>query len=219
MINNHNQSNQSNQTNMPINNKFRVSFSKNLSDKMNEFSNTHQTKSSKEFRQEWQKWINLQEIQSYISETVHQNHNHHTNTLYDKIYESMRYHRRKTPKTTQQNTPPTTPTTPTRKKSTTFSQGFINVIIQHVEQHHTEKPENAYTHFRENNTEYILQEKQYLLSKYDKTLLYDLDHEHQNIHYNKFKRNYKNIFQNHKNKVPHTTTTTTTTHEQQTKSL
>ena len=178
------------------------------------FSKTHQNKSSKEFKQEWKIWINIPEIKTHISETANQNPSHTINTLYDKIYESMRYHRRKTIKT---KTPPSTETTATykniesneaedtkhtkkqqRKKTTSFSQTFIQIIIKHIKQNYEKKPENAYSDFKENHIQDIKQEKQYLISKYDESILYDIDEEHINIHYNKFKRNYKNSFQQYK---------------------
>jgi len=186
--------------------RYRISFTKGLSDKMTIFANAHQQTSSKQFRQEWQTWINTEEIQQHVSETIEKNPTYNINTLYDKIYESMRYHRRKTAiaNTPPPQPPPTTDfdtsNTPPRKKTTTFSQTFIKIITSHIQQNYQEKPEKAYTKFIETHLQDILQEKQYLLYKYNKTL-YDLDHEHTNIHYNKFKRNYKNAFQQYKKQI------------------
>ena len=194
-------------TNTPI--IYRVSFTKNLSVQMTMFAKIHQQKSAKEFRQEWQTWINTKEIQELVSETIHQNSSdYNINTLYDKIYESMRYHRRKTVSEPPINDVSALPPPqenqlqpPSRKKTTTFSQTFIKIITNHIQQNYHEKPENAYKQFAQIHNQEILQEKQYLLSKYDESILYDLDHEHTNIHYNKFKRNYKNSFQQYKKQI------------------
>jgi hypothetical protein len=192
---------------------YRISFTKGLSNKMTIFANAHQQTSSKQFRQEWQTWINTEEIQQHVSETIEKNPTYNINTLYDKIYESMRYHRRKTAIANTQTPPPPPPHTdfdtstnntpqppPPPRKKTTFSQTFIKIITSHIQQNYQEKPEKAYAKFIETHLQDILQEKQYLLYKYNK-ILYDLDHEHTSIHYNKFKRNYKNAFQQYKKQI------------------
>jgi hypothetical protein len=232
---------------------YRIAYPKPFSTEMAAFSKIHKDKSSKPFRQEWKIWVDQSTIQEFIDETLNKNPSITKITLYDKIYESMRYHHRKklakhppqtTPSPTTDITHPTdTPTTTTpptitttttttivttiqhsdspdeptttttktfttittvpatktiRKKNTAFSNNFIKLIQQHVQQNYHEKAQRAYEQFVQTHTQEIEQEKTYLKSKYDEIHLYDLDHEHKNVHLNIFKRNYKTNFQKYK---------------------
>jgi hypothetical protein len=235
-----------NTTNIPVKS-YRVAYPKPFSIEMAAFSKIHKDKSSKPFRQEWKQWVDQPTIQELIDETLAKNPSITKITLYDKIYESMRYHHRKklatqstTPSTTtntdtepdhiptitttttttttivttikrsdSQDEPITTTktftttttvpaTTTIRKKNTAFSNNFIKLIQQHVQQNYHEKAQRAYEQFVQTHTQEIEQEKTYLKSKYDEIHLYDLDHEHKNVHLNIFKRNYKTNFQKYK---------------------
>jgi hypothetical protein len=174
----------------PVQQSYRMIFTKTLSSEMALFSQTYKETRSKEFRHYWNQWIRQDDIRILIQETHAQNPAMNENTLYDKIYESMRYHHR------GKKRPPRPPTTrTTRKKSTTFSTTFLHIIAQHIQQHRHLKPEHAYNQFVKDHTPEIEQEKIQLQTKYDEIILYDIDQAHSDIHYNKFKRNYKNKFQ------------------------
>jgi len=227
---------------------YRIAYPKPFSTEMAAFSKIYKDKSSKPFRQEWKIWVDQPTIQEFIQESLAKNPSITKITLYDKIYESMRYHHRKklakhppqtishptdTPTTTTTTPPtitttttttivttiqhsdspdePTTTTTKTftttttvpatktiRKKNTAFSNNFIKLIQEHVQQNYHEKAQRAYEQFVQTHTQEIEQEKTYLKTKYDEIHLYDLDHEHKNVHLNIFKRNYKTNFQKYK---------------------
>lgn len=174
---------------------YRIFFTKTLSNEMSEFAKEYNDKPSKEFRQEWNQWTNRPNIQALIDETIAKNPMTAKNTLYDKIYESMRYHHRKKISKSTPSVHDSLPAKPLRKKTTVFSQNFIRLIHEHVQQCYFEKPERAYDLFVQSHLSEIIQEKTYLRSKYEEIYLYDLDHEQPDVHFNKFKCNYKNKFQ------------------------
>ena len=74
---------------------YRVAYPKPFSIEMAAFSKIHKDKSSKPFRQEWKQWVDQPTIQELIDETLAKNPSITKITLYDKIYESTRYHHRK----------------------------------------------------------------------------------------------------------------------------
>lgn len=237
---------------------YRITYPKTLSTEMAAFSKVHKDKSAKPFRQEWKLWVDQPTIQELIQESLAKNPSITKITLYDKIYESMRYHHRKklaqpqpqpinhdseitelepihaipaiptiptittTTTTTitttiQHSDSPEEPTITTktftttstipaetktkRKKNTTFSKNFIQLIQKHIQQNYHEKPQRAYELFVQTHTQEIEQEKTYLKSKHNEIYLYDLDHEHKNVHFNIFKRNYKTNFQKYKSSL------------------
>jgi hypothetical protein len=80
--------------NIPVKS-YRIAYPKPFSIEMAAFSKIHKDKSSKPFRQEWKQWVDQPTIQELIDQTLKKNPSITKITLYDKIYESMRYHHRK----------------------------------------------------------------------------------------------------------------------------
>ena len=181
---------------------YRIFFTKELTNEMHKFANNHTKTKSKIFRQEWNQWILQSNIHELIDQTFAINQKKDStinkNTLYDKIYESIRYHHRKKILSSTTTTTSTNIQKPDRKIYIMFSPHFVNIINNHVQQNYQKKPEHAYELFLQSHSEEIIQEKAYLHTKYDKLHLYDLDHTHTDFHLNKFKRNYKNKIQQFK---------------------
>jgi hypothetical protein len=176
---------------------FRFTFSNEFKEVLARFAKVHQYDERKQFKEEWQKWTEDDEIRSMINDEIKTlSHNGFEGDALDKMFKSARYYFRKKsdePKEKKE-----------RKKYTGFSRGILKIMDDHITtkmNNNTKKiqnindeeiilcdisPEDCYTDFCEKNKDMILRE---IMSLKEKTEILDTKEVS-----NKFKKTYKNRY-------------------------
>jgi hypothetical protein len=176
---------------------FRFTFSNDFKEVLSRFAKVHQYDERKQFKEEWQKWIEDDEIRSMINDEMKTlSHNGFEGDALDKMFKSARYYFRKKSEEHKEKKE--------RKKYTGFSRDILKIMDDHIttKMNNNTKtiqnindeeiilcdisPEDCYTDFCEKNKDMILKE---IMSLKEKTEVLDTKEVS-----NKFKKTYKNRY-------------------------
>jgi hypothetical protein len=172
---------------------FRFTFSKDFVEVLSRFAKVHQYDERKQFKEEWKKWTEDEDIRCFIQDEIKLlHHNGFVGDAMDKMFKSARYYFRK--KSDQQKEKKE------RRNYTGFSKSLLTAMDEHIllimKQHSktiqnendemitmsTITPEDAYQLFCKEHVELIKEEIVVLKDKIDQVKVLS----------EKFKKTYKN---------------------------
>lgn len=163
---------------MALKDLFRHTFTNECTDLISQFAKTHQYDERKQFKEEWNKWIQTDEIEEMINEEIAMmKENGFDGDILDKMFKSARYYYRKKPTEKKEKKE--------RKEYVNFSKELLENMDEHINMILDKKisPAKSYEDYVYNNQSNILAEIKKLKE------IIDNDEFH-----NKFKKTYKNRF-------------------------
>ena len=112
--------------------KYRYDFSKGVTEKLFAFTKEHRDETTKNFRANWNEWINGEEINRILTTECELLLNQgFKNDVWDKMYKSARYYYKKRPADKGNQIKPTKP----KKHTNRFSLNFLQMIDNNISKH------------------------------------------------------------------------------------
>lgn len=170
--------------------KFRIVFSKELTNKLENFVEQYRNEDKKLFKQKWNIWVskNTDCIENEKKNLEKDGFEGTTKDIIDKLYFSVRYyHLKKPPIKDTASASEEEEDQEKKEKKYRFSRKILEAIIDHIENLTTETPIEGFTEFINIRKTIIKDEYKIFCEKQDTTIA--------EMFYNKMKKTYQNKYQ------------------------